>query len=115
MFDVAKVSQAPEELDLEWTEFDPFSMQWIARGVDWHGTYKAQVRTQGSLDGTVICPLDVTAEYVAPDTVFVAALDLETSRTVATGNYFWSVLDTEGPTRFAGKAFVRPSVTARDA
>lgn len=96
-----QLSQLPVTRTLKWWKDDPISLQVTVKGVDWSGTYTAEVLTTA---GANVLTLTVTATLTGEDTVFTFTNTDTTS--VAAGTYVWECQETGGQTRFAGAAVV---------
>lgn len=105
------VSQAAEPVDLEWVEGDPISLAFTVTGLDWSGTYTAQVRAAAGSAYPVLLSLTVAASYSAPDTSFTLSATALASAGVPAGRYVWDLQQTSGVTRLGGVVHVRGQVT----
>lgn len=86
-------------------------MGFTALGVDWSGTYTAQIRKKAT-DTIVLATLGVTATFNTPDTDFVLSLSAADSRTLGAGKFVWDLQDTGVElTRLTGTVEVSQDVT----
>lgn len=104
------LSQAPENVGLEWTFGDVVSIAATVLDVDWSGTYTAEVRRADDPTSTKFADLTITAVYAAPDTALT--IGLADSTDVPVGLWWWSMRQTGGTTRLHGTVRVLPSPTA---
>lgn len=105
------ISQASDSANLEWVEHDPVSLAFVVAGVDWSGTYGADVRRKRRETSERICTLIVGATYDGTDTSFTMTLSRADSASVHAGSYFWDLQQTNGVTRLRGAVTVLPGVT----
>lgn len=108
---MSELSQAPEALDLRWRRGDPVSLSFTVAGVNWSGSYVAQIRTQRA-PRALVAELTVSVSYSAPDTAFVLSMTEAASLKVPAGTYDWDLQVVGGVTRLAGAVTVDQDVSS---
>lgn len=99
------LSQAAEQIELEWTAGDDLNFMWWIEDVDWSGDYEAVV----TVAGQVVLTLQVTAVYddtvTPPKTHFQL---INNDSTAVRSNGWWKMTDTAiNLTRFSGPTRVK--------
>ncbi len=108
------LSQAAEELDLEWTRDDPVSLAFRVQGANWSGSYSAPIKAVQKESASTLATLTVTAIWVPIDPIDGKAytdftLSLANSTPVQV-NAFWELQVTGGVTRLEGRVLLKSSV-----
>lgn len=108
------LSQKATPLDIAWTEGDPISMSFRVKDTDWTGmSYTAQVKHEPEASAPVVATLTIAATLDAGDTVFtITATAAEAADCHAGDRLYWDMQEVGGITRFGGRCFVGPQVTA---
>ena len=106
------ISQGSAVLNLEWVEGDFVSLAFTVAGVDWSGTYAAQVRTARSVTATLMGTLTVVAAYDGTNTNFTLTMSQANSALIPSGTYYWDLQQVGGVTRLGGVVKVDLQVTA---
>lgn len=113
------VSQDAESVDFTWVEGDPVSLAFYIEGVNWSGTYTAQIRAARTLASDVLAEFTVvavtsTADTPAAegdDTLFTYILSAEDSAALTGRTYYSDTQQTGGVTRLRHTIRVTPQVT----
>lgn len=106
------ISQSSATLNLEWVEADPVSLAFAVAGVNWAGTYTAQVRSARSATATLMGTLTVTATFDGTNTNFTLSMSQANSALIPSGTYYWDLQQVGGVTRLGGVVKVDLQVTA---
>lgn len=102
------LSQAAEDLALEWTDGDDLNFAWYVIDVDWSGVYTATMFDQPG--GLMLLTFTVAATYEplaaeGPRTLFEMS---NVDSTAVRSNGWWTLVDTGlNVTRFCGPVTVR--------
>jgi hypothetical protein len=100
-----------------WTEGDPVSLAFRVAGLDWSGTYQAQIRDKHDAASTLRGAFTVTATYSATPgaegTLFTLEMDQAASEAIPVGSYYTDIQQVGGVTRVWGKVAVKPQVTVQ--
>lgn len=106
------LSQDADSLDLQWIFGDPIDLEFLVQGVNWTGSYTAQVRHGRTRTDTLMLTLAVVASLVGVDTQFVMTASSANSLLVpAGGQYYWDLQQTGFRTRLKGRVFVESDVS----
>jgi len=106
---ISVLNQAAERCDLRWTENDPISFEFIAKDVDWSGSYVAEIR--GQVSRGLLSTLTVTATFASGDTTFTMIADTTESAKTPAGTHVWDLQQVGGVTRLSGYAYVQRGST----
>lgn len=105
------LSQDAAELDLEWVEGDPISMQFDVADIDWSGDYLLHIKKRHGASQDILMSLTVLALYALPDTTFTLTASAA-ANVLKSGEFVYDMQQVGGVTRLRGKVLVRPQVTA---
>lgn len=104
------LSQDSQKLGLKWRHGDPVSIQFTVKGVDWTGTYKAQIKKVSNM--ALVGELTVISAVVGEDTLFTLTMSGANSISVPPSTeLWWDMQLIGGPTRLDGPVRVSPQVT----